>query len=731
MRSIEAEVAAEVAAERPGQETAEPAHQMSAPVDHLESCLLFLCRHYDLPTSPARLRVGLSGHGSGPFTVQDFFQAADYAGLAALLDKHPLEEVTRDNLPLVALLNGNRAVVLLRKMEADSSWVVYNPELGDTPVRMTSGELFVAYQGMAVIVRPRHRGMTDDGTVLPDGHWFSRAMVRNRWTYVQVLFAAFLINLLGIKMALFLMTVYDRVVPSLAFESLAALSSGILIAIGFEALVRTLRSKFLARAAQRADLVMGRDIFNHLIDMQMKSRRESTGAFTSTMRDFENLREFFTSATVLALVDLPFMLVFLLIIYVLGGWMVVIPLMTVPIVVAMSLIVQPMVARMTMASMEEGQTKLSVLVETLTGLETVKTTGVAPVMRKRWEDSLARQARIDRRGLLSNMISLHGTTVIIQLSQVSLIVYGVYLIATNQLSMGGLLASMMLTRRVMGPLRELAHTLQRINMARSAYKSVDQLMATPTEREEGRQYISRPRLAGKIEFRNVRFRYPDQTMDVLNGLSFTVQPGEKVAIVGRIGSGKSTVARLLVNLYTPDEGSVLVDDVDIRQIDPSELRDNIGIASQENWLFSGTVRLNIGAGMLRPTDEAILRAATISGIHDFVGQHPRGYDMAVRERGEGLSGGQRQSIVLARALVGDPPILLLDEPTSMMDANTEQAVMARLKDAMQGKTVLIITHRTSLLDFVDRVIVIDGGRVVASGPKSMIIKPAREPGAAR
>ena len=268
-------------------------------------------------------------------------------------------------------------------------------------------------------------------------------------------------------------------------------------------------------------------------------------------------------------------------------------------------------------------------------------------------------------------------------------------------------------------------------MARSAYKSVDQLMATPTEREEGRQYISRPRLAGKIEFRNVRFRYPDQTMDVLNGLSFTVQPGEKVAIVGRIGSGKSTVARLLVNLYTPDEGSVLVDDVDIRQIDPSELRDNIGIASQENWLFSGTVRLNIGAGMLRPTDEAILRAATISGIHDFVGQHPRGYDMAVRERGEGLSGGQRQSIVLARALVGDPPILLLDEPTSMMDANTEQAVMARLKDAMQGKTVLIITHRTSLLDFVDRVIVIDGGRVVASGPKSMIIKPAREPGAAR
>nr|WP_272491263.1 ATP-binding cassette domain-containing protein [Roseovarius autotrophicus] len=366
------------------------------------------------------------------------------------------------------------------------------------------------------------------------------------------------------------------------------------------------------------------------------------------------------------------------------------------------------------------------MVETVSGLETIKATGAARRMRARWEDAIARQSEHGTRARGVTQLAMNATSFTQQSAQVMIVFYGVFLITAGEVSMGALIASVILTGRALAPLAQLAQTLTRLNQARNSYRSLDALMRADSERPQGRHWLSRPRLDGRIRFDNVHFTYPDQPVAALKGVSFTIEPGEKVAILGRIGSGKSTVARLLLGLYAPDQGAVLMDDTDIRQIDPGDLRRNIGSVLQDVWLFSGTVRENIAIGARRPRDSDILEAARIAGVEAFIARHPSGYDLMLAERGEGLSGGQKQAISLARALVGRPPVLLLDEPTSAMDVQNERAVIARLRDEARDRTLIVVTHRTSLLDLVDRVIVIEDGRVGADGDKSILARAARQ-----
>ena len=326
-----------------------------------------------------------------------------------------------------------------------------------------------------------------------------------------------------------------------------------------------------------------------------------------------------------------------------------------------------------------------------------------------------------------SQFALNATAFTQQMAQVMIVFYGVFLIMEGTVSMGALIASVILTGRTLAPLAQLAQTLTRLNQARTSYRSLDALMKADSERPEGRRWISRPRLDGRIAFENVHFAYPDAMVDTLKGVSFTIEPGEKVAILGRIGCGKSTIARMIIGLYEPKQGSVMIDGTDIRQIDPGDLRRNVGSVLQDVWLFSGTVRDNIAIGAVRPRDDDVLEAARIAGVDDFVSKHPAGYDLFLAERGEGLSGGQRQSITLARALIGRPSILLLDEPTSAMDVQNEAGVIARLREETADRTLVIVTHRTSLLELVDRVIVIDNGKVAADGPRSILSRGAAAP----
>lgn len=691
--------------------------------DPLLACLLFVSRHLDLPVSAAAIRAGKAGQDAA-MTPDDLQQAAERHGLVAARGEYQVEALPASLLPAVVLLRQGRAVVLLERLP-DDRFAVFDPDLGEELVEVAARHLAEDELGHVIALRPRHRpSAVYDDPALSSGHWFWSALSANRWTYAQVVMAAALTNFLGLSTSIFIMVVYDRVLPNEAIESLVALTIGVLIALGFDFLIKSLRAIFIDRAGQEADLKMGRRIFDHMLNMQLASRRGSAGGFANTLREFETLRDFFASASLVAIVDLPFILLFVWVIYLIGGPLFIIPLLAVPAVLLVGVAVQPFLNRLAQDAFEEGRSKQGVLVEAISGLETVKASGAAPVIRERWEDSVLHQSEIGRRSRAVQQFALNATAFAQQAAQVSIVVYGVFLVGDGIISMGAMIACVILTGRTLAPLAQLAQTMTRINQARTSFRAIDQLMQLPSERPSGRHYLSRPRLEGRISLEDVSFRYPDQSQPAVSGINLTIEPGEKVALLGKVGSGKSTLARLILGIYQPEEGSVRVDDTDIRQIDPADLRQGIGSVLQDAWLFSGSLRQNICIGAAHPRDEDILRAAKVSGTHDFVARHPLGYDMPVGERGEGLSGGQRQQVCLARALLDDPPVLLLDEPSSAMDTQTERSMIERLKAVTRDKTLVLVTHRSSLLDLVDRVVVLDAGRIIADGPRQQVLRPA-------
>jgi ATP-binding cassette subfamily C protein LapB len=696
-------------------------------ISPLEACLMHVAGLLGRPITLAALQATQTGIGA-VFTVRDALAAAERAGLQAGFGRRPLDRIDAALLPAILILSGDRAVVLEARRR-DGRFVVYDPALGEGLGELSPEALAEAYTGFALLLRVEHR----DAPEAPRRrrHWFWSTLAENRWMYAQVILAAMVANFLGLATSIFIMVVYDRVLPNEAVESLVALTVGVGLALLFDFVIKTLRAGFVDRAGQRADKIMGRQIFDQLLDLQMRARRGSTGALSNTLREFESLRDFFTSATLVAVVDLPFILLFVFVVYLIGGPLALVPAIAVPMVLIVGIAVQPILARLAEQSFADGQSKQSVLVETVAGLETIKAVGAAGQMRARWEDAIERQADHGVKSRAVSQFALNATAFTQQAAQVMIVFFGVFLIVQGKTSMGALIASVILTGRALAPLAQLAQTLTRLNQARTSYRSLNALMQAESERPEGRRWLSRPKLEGRITFDNVHFAYPEAMVDTLKGVTLTIEPGEKVAILGRIGCGKSTLARLILGLYPPKQGSVLIDGTDIRQIDPGDLRGNIGAVLQDVWLFSGTVRDNIAIGAVRPRDADVLEAARIAGVDDFVSKHPAGYDMMLAERGEGLSGGQRQAIALARALIRRPPILLLDEPTSAMDVQNEAAVIARLREAMAGCTVVVITHRTSLLQMVDRVIVLEGGKVVVDGPKSVLtraLQPAPQRG---
>ena len=693
-------------------------------VSALEACILHIAAHLDRPLTLAALHAAQSGI-VGDLSIRDVIEVTQRAGLQASYGKRRLCDFDAGLAPALLLLERNRAVVYHGRTK-DGQLLIFDPDMGDGIGEVSEENLHKSYTGYAILFRRNHREDVSTGVVSHTGHWFWSAMAANRWSYIQVALAAALANLLGLSTSIFIMVVYDRILPNEATESLIALTLGVGIALSFDFILKLLRAGFIDRAGQKADMIMGRRVFDQLLNIRMKSRTGSTGAMTSTIREFETLREFFTSATLVALVDLPFIALFVFVIHLVGGPLALVPAMAVPIVLLTGLAVQPLLSRLAEQALADGQSKQSVLVEAVSGLETIKTTAAANAMRGRWENAIERQSSHGARSRALTQFALNLTGFTQQAAQVVIVFYGVFLVTDGQASMGALVASVMLTGRALAPLGQLAQTLTRANQAHSAFRNLNALMQAESERPEGRNWISRPDCKGRISFKDVHFAYPGQTDDTLAGVTFSIEPGEKVAVLGPIGSGKSTVARLLLGLYEPRAGSVMLDNVDIRQIDPGDLRRNVGSVLQDIWLFSGTVRDNIASGAVRPRDEDLIRAGKIAGVEDFVSHNPNGYDLKLAERGEGLSGGQRQAIALARALVGQPPVLLLDEPTSAMDVKTEAKVIERLKQATQDTTMMIVTHRTSLLDLVDRVIVIEGGRISVDGPKSILAQHARK-----
>ena len=442
----------------------------------------------------------------------------------------------------------------------------------------------------------------------------------------------------------------------------------------------------------------------------------------NTLHEFESFRDFITSATMTTLIDLPFGVFFLVFIGWIGGWMVLIPLCTIPLIIGTSVLLQRPLEKMLAQSMRVGGQQQALLIEALSGIDTIKAVGAESSIQRKWEQILGEIGQVGLTSKLMSSLIVHSTALIQQMAYIAAVLIGVNLIADHNLTVGGLIASTAFLGRALAPFTQIAGLITRYYQTLNSLRGVDHLMNLEVERPPQKNFVQRPFFKGDIEFREVVFAYPGQELPALNKISLKIKHGERVGIIGRIGSGKTTIEKLLLGLYAPTEGSIWVDGLDLQQIDPADLRRNVGYVPQDATLFYGTVKDNIVLGAPYVDDAAVFRAAEISGVSEFVLRHPKGYDMPIGERGEGISGGQRQSISIARSLLLDPPILMMDEPSNSLDNRSEEAFKARLLPHLTDRTLIIVTHRASLLTLVDRLIVMDNGRIIADGLKAQVME---------
>lgn len=695
----------------------------SAPRDDLLQCLAFITKFYGDERTLASWRQGLpTGHlGSSPQVV---LTAAEGAGFLATLVERELADVPDYLFPVIVLLNDERACVLQRRVDATTVSVVM-PEGTESmlPVQMALEDLLQQAAGYFIFIKPPVRRDERAGVHLATHptSWFWGTLWHYRSYYSNVIIAAILVNVLTLAGTFFTMNVYDRVVPNQAYVTLWALALGTALAMTFEFAGRQLRSHLVDLAGKKADLVLGAMLFRQALDIRLEIKPASSGAFASQLREFESLREFATSTTVAALTDLPFVFLFVAVIAMIGGVLAWVPVIIIPIVVLIGWAIQKPLARYMKENMRESSLKHGLLIESIEGMETLKATNSQGWMQKRWEDFSALSAMTSMKSRLLTAWATNSVSYVQQLDTVILVVWGTYLIGEGKLSMGALIGVVILAGRAVGPLAQVVGLAVRYQHAKASLEVLNRLMTMPTDRNPKQNYLPRNRFYGSLRLENAGFTYPLQKLPALQELNFEIVPGDRVAVIGRIGSGKSTLMRLLSGLYLPTQGSVYADNIDLRQIDPADVHHNIGLVTQDCKLFYGTLRENVMMASPYASPEQFLYAAKISGIELIAARHPLGFEMQIGEGGDGLSGGQRQLVALARCLLAKNPIVLMDEPTSAMDGQTEAQFMEQLHKEMAGRTLIIATHRMSLLALVNRVMLLDNGKLIVDGPRDQVM----------
>lgn len=695
--------------------------------DPLLGCLMILTRLEHNPFSPESLIASLP-LVDNKLTPELFIRAAERAGLSSQIVHRSVDDINTLVLPCVLLLRNKQACVLISKNDDKKLAKIIQPESKEGETVISYEKLEKEYTGYAIFTKPGFRfdQRTDEGFKQKPKYWFWSVIGKTWKLYSEVIIASFFINVFAIASSLFVMNVYDRVVPNNAVDTLTVLAIGVLIVFCFDFLMKMLRGYFIDIAAKKSDVLLSANIFEQMMGVRMEARPESVGNFANNMQQFDSFRDFFTSTTISALIDLPFVLFFIAIIFVIGGYIAIVPLIAVPLVIVVGLIIQFPLNQVVKESYRYAGQKHAMLIESLAGVETIKTMSAEGVLQRKWEHVVGMAARLGTKIRSLSLTAISFSTWAQQVAGVVVVILGVHRIAEGDITMGALIACTILTGRALAPLAQVAGLLTRYHQSTAALQSLDNVMKMPTERIKGKTPLHRPILKGDIEFQAVTFKYPRQEVPAINEVSFSITAGEKVGIIGRIGSGKTTIEKLMMGLYQVSSGTILLDGTEISQLDPASVRRNVGYVPQDIILFYGSVKDNITFSTPFADDTSILRAAKIAGVTEFVAKHPQGFDMPVGERGEKLSGGQRQAIAIARALILDPPILLLDEPTNMMDNRTEEMFKNQIQEAGKDKTLILVTHKGSLLSLVDRLILMDNGRIIADGPRDLVLKALAE-----
>ena len=688
--------------------------------DNLAALLVLIADHYKIKTNQNQLKAGLP-LVNDRLTPDLFIRAASKVGLFSKLATRSLSKISSLLLPAIINLKNHDGLLLTKiDLKKNNAHIVTSDNIKKI---ISLPELEEIYDGTIFLISDNYKFDTRSAeTQAPkNDHWFWGTIALSWRIYRDVLIASLLINIFALVGPLFTMNVYDRVVPNQAIDTLWVLASGVFLVYIFDFIIRMLRGYFVDIAGKKSDILISANIFERVMGMKLVNRPVSIGAFASNLKDFESIRDFITSATILSVIDLPFVIIFLLVIAYVGSALVFVPIAAIVLIILYGFLIQPTLRSSIEKTFKASSQKNATLIEGLNGIETIKTLRMEGAMQSRWERSTA---YISEWSIRSKFISSSATNICLFIQQTSIvivIIYGVYLIGAGEVTMGGLIATVLLTARAISPVSQATNLSTRFYHAKAAYGSLNNIMNQPVERQNNTDYLNLEKIKGDITFEDVSFTYPNEKESVLKNINIKINEGERVGFLGKVGSGKSTIFKLILKLYDPDQGMIKFDGLDSNQINIDELRKHIGYIDQNPNLFFGTLKDNIVSGFPEASDEQMLAVSKLSGVDVFASRHPLGYGMPVGEHGEKLSVGQRQSVAIARALIGQSPILLLDEPTSALDKANENMLKNNLLKSTSKKTLLLITHRTSMLDIVDRIIVVEGGRVVADGPKKDII----------
>lgn len=709
--------------------------------DSLLAGVRWFCAHFKRPASLESLYAGLPrDQRLRPSLV---VRMLEQAGIGAGWVKRRPAELSSYLFPLMLLFRNGEARILVARRGEEFDLII--PEAGGGTITLSAEELQENYLGYALLVRPK--AAPDARTEIPrgesKGHWLFSTLWNYRRFYYSGALATVLINILALASTFFIMNVYDRVVPNQAYVTLWSLAAGVVMAIAFEFTSRQVRAYLIDTAGKKADLILGAKLFRQLLEVRLEHKPPSAGSFANQFREFESVRDFITSASLATLADLPFCTLFVLVLFLIGGPLAMVPLGSMFVLLGVCAYIQLPLSRYMKENLREASQKHGLLIEAIEGVETLKATHAEGSMLRRWEDFSAQLAASSIKTKSLSNLAANSVSLITQMTTVVLVLWGVYRIGDGDMTQGALVGMVLLSGRALAPLASAVGLAVRYQQAKTALNSLNQLMEIPTVRDNSRRYLDAPKNA-TLSLRKLKFSYPAPPMQprptVLNNINLSIKHGERVAIVGSIGSGKSTLLRVMARLYQPVEGQLLVNGIDAEQIDPADWNSTVGFVGQDARLFFGSLRDNLLIGNPSATSEEVLHVMRLTGLDAIVAGHPQGFDRPVGEMGQALSGGQRQLVALARSLLLHPQVLLLDEPTSGMDMQTERQFLQRLETATRGCTLVVVTHRFSVLEQIERLIVIDAGQIVADGPKGEVLRalqannstaPGKAPAAAR